>query len=408
MQEMKLKFEPQLDAWASLLNPGVGSIQNRSLLEWQVKLKAELGIENERPVIVVGHQPTMFHPGVLSKFIAGSLLARKVDGLLIHLVVDHHMGECGIIEKPKMVGRHIEIEFSNIANLDNTISMRNHPRATICGNGLIASALKQAGGQNAAMQFAKATQILMEPYVDIDCTISSKELLCSSFGKHIEQLMSFETERCIKSYNNAIDQYPDCCIEKLRPNELPLWFGSRNSRMPRGLGNSSPRALLLTLLARLGVADLFIHGLGGAKYDLAMESWVRNWLNVSPCASAMISADICLPFNYQLLEEARRNYFSPNCSGNTKEELLCAINEAPRYSKVKSKAFNNLHQWLAVQNKKPSVRQFKQSRQVALKRDWPFPLYKKEQLDLLFYAISNQLSTIDSEAPKSLLVAPVN
>ena len=84
-------------------------------------------------------------------------MARKVDGLLIHLVVDHHMGECGIIEKPKMVGRHIEIEFSNIANLDNTISMRNHPRATICGNGLIASALRQADGQNAAMQFAKAT-----------------------------------------------------------------------------------------------------------------------------------------------------------------------------------------------------------------------------------------------------------
>ncbi len=51
-----------------------------------------------------------------------------------------------------------------------------------------------------------------------------------------------------------------------------------------------PRALSLTLWARLFVGDLFIHGIGGAKYDRVTDELVRRFYGVEPPAMACVSA----------------------------------------------------------------------------------------------------------------------
>ena len=62
--------------------------------------------------------------------------------------------------------------------------------------------------------------------------------------------------------------------------ELPFWRLDRAtmSRTPLMEGDSAsliaPRALTLTAIARLLLCDVFIHGTGGARYDLAMERWI--------------------------------------------------------------------------------------------------------------------------------------
>jgi hypothetical protein len=43
-----------------------------------------------------------------------------------------------------------------------------------------------------------------------------------------------------------------------------------------------PKALLLTLYNRLFISDLFIHGLGGAKYDLVTDEIIREFFKVEP------------------------------------------------------------------------------------------------------------------------------
>lgn len=59
-----------------------------------------------------------------------------------------------------------------------------------------------------------------------------------------------------------------------------------------GLGCSRirPRALALTMYARLLACDLFVHGIGGAKYDQIADDVVRRFFGVEPpayvCASA--------------------------------------------------------------------------------------------------------------------------
>jgi hypothetical protein len=56
-----------------------------------------------------------------------------------------------------------------------------------------------------------------------------------------------------------------------------------------------PRALLLSAFARLFVADLFIHGIGGAKYDEVTEDFVTALLGAPPGPMCCISATVRLP-----------------------------------------------------------------------------------------------------------------
>jgi len=43
-----------------------------------------------------------------------------------------------------------------------------------------------------------------------------------------------------------------------------------------------PKALLLTLFNRLFISDLFIHGLGGAKYDMVTDEIIIEFFKVEP------------------------------------------------------------------------------------------------------------------------------
>ncbi len=55
-----------------------------------------------------------------------------------------------------------------------------------------------------------------------------------------------------------------------------------------------PRALTLTLWARLCGCDLFIHGIGGAKYDRITDRLIEIYFGVTPPAMACVSATLWL------------------------------------------------------------------------------------------------------------------
>ena len=60
-----------------------------------------------------------------------------------------------------------------------------------------------------------------------------------------------------------------------------------------------PRALILTIWARLLLADLLIHGIGGAKYDRISDAIIADYYGIAPphlaCVSATLFMD--LPVN---------------------------------------------------------------------------------------------------------------
>lgn len=73
-----------------------------------------------------------------------------------------------------------------------------------------------------------------------------------------------------------------------------------------------PRALVTTLFARLLLSDLFIHGIGGAKYDELTDEIIRRWLGREPPRYLTASATFRLPLDFapvsreDVLHAARR------------------------------------------------------------------------------------------------------
>jgi hypothetical protein len=56
-----------------------------------------------------------------------------------------------------------------------------------------------------------------------------------------------------------------------------------------------PRALVTTLFARLFLCDMFMHGIGGSKYDELTDALLRDFFGVHPPTYASVSATLHLP-----------------------------------------------------------------------------------------------------------------
>lgn len=76
---------------------------------------------------------------------------------------------------------------------------------------------------------------------------------------------------------------------------LKSLFSLKTLLKQRGL-KIRPKALLLTLYNRLFISDLFIHGLGGAKYDLVTDEIIREFFKVEPPRFLIISCTLYLDF----------------------------------------------------------------------------------------------------------------
>jgi hypothetical protein len=69
----------------------------------------------------------------------------------------------------------------------------------------------------------------------------------------------------------------------VRPGDLPLGPNLRS------------RALTTTMFMRVCLADGFIHGIGGAKYDEVTDAILERWLGLSPPGFIVITATLRLP-----------------------------------------------------------------------------------------------------------------
>ncbi len=57
------------------------------------------------------------------------------------------------------------------------------------------------------------------------------------------------------------------------------------------------RALVTTLYARLMLADLFVHGIGGAKYDAVTDALIERFFGLHPPGFLTVSATLLLPID---------------------------------------------------------------------------------------------------------------
>ena len=75
---------------------------------------------------------------------------------------------------------------------------------------------------------------------------------------------------------------------------------SENLRRLRDLINTGikirPKAIVNTMYSRMFLSDLFVHGIGGAKYDLITNEIIREFFGVEPPAYVTVSATLHLPY----------------------------------------------------------------------------------------------------------------
>ncbi|MFN3532478.1 MAG: hypothetical protein ACK41Q_08200 [Candidatus Brocadia sp.] len=57
-----------------------------------------------------------------------------------------------------------------------------------------------------------------------------------------------------------------------------------------------PRAITTTMFSRLFFSDMFIHGIGGAKYDTITDEIIKEFFGIDPPAFIISSATLFLPF----------------------------------------------------------------------------------------------------------------
>lgn len=68
------------------------------------------------------------------------------------------------------------------------------------------------------------------------------------------------------------------------------------------------RALTTTLFARLFLGDLFLHGIGGGKYDQLTDELIRRFFQIEPAPFVVLSATLLLPIAHERVtdDDARR------------------------------------------------------------------------------------------------------
>jgi hypothetical protein len=179
------------------------------------------------------------------------------------------------------------------------------------------------------------------------------------FGRVIDRVL-FDAPKFVAVYNATLDAFRE--ERKIKnpanpfPNmkvedggiEMPFWNLSGGVRRPvivRGYETGgadvsiAPRGSMVTFLARAYLSDIFIHGLGGGKYDPFVDAFAERYLGVQLPKFVVASATrYMFPEQVKRFTEARElkakykelvshteNYFSKGLFSDAEEADLAAL-----------------------------------------------------------------------------------
>ncbi len=324
------------------------------------------------PLIVGGHQPTLFHCGVLLKNFGLARLARQVQGTALNLIVDndistpHHLAlPDGSREQPAT--RLVPFSTDNAARPWEDIK----PCLSGAFTGLpdrVAEALSRWNISPVLPAIWPAAVSAAEKGHGLaECLSAARISLQDHFGhgtlelpiSHLATRQPFlrfmamvllHADRFQGAYNRALDAYRKSNRIRSRTHpaanlerhdswlETPFWCWKHGDTHRRRLlvritdttisisdgstleedcrlGTGSdldtlathlqqwqqgglklrPSALSTTLFARVFLADLFIHGIGGAKYDEVTDALMADFFGIAPPPYMTLSGTLHLP-----------------------------------------------------------------------------------------------------------------
>lgn len=334
------------------------------------------------PLLLSGHQPTLFHPGVWFKNFLLANLAASQSATAVNLIVDNDLcppatlavptrldGAPTVVHEPfAEPAPRIPFEERLLRERDllRTLPermqahLRHFPEAYRDSPPLIASfpelsawreaVLPAAPPQPLGLTLAAIRRELEQRAGVTNLELPLSQLAQSAAFRSFSLALLADLPRFAASYNAALAAYrrqnrirstahpaPDL---ETRDGwlEAPLWVWTEDEPTRRRLFVRStshgmewtdlqgwraeittphepnddrfqtqwaaleaagvklrPRALLTTLYARLVLCDLFIHGIGGAKYDEVTDALLRSHYGISPPHFLTATATLRLP-----------------------------------------------------------------------------------------------------------------
>ncbi len=340
---------PAGSAWAGLVRG------RAALSDEKRRFRAQLGLKSDGPMVMAGHQPVVWHPGILAKMVAVGAAARVIAhgpppsslrsdtssagaGEGAWVVVDQDEVDPWVVRHPVRRGdARLETRLWRLDGAErageghvpgmNMAAVRGVKTPRLAagerfgaagveqGLAKIAEAMdRHAGAASGAMQVGLATRDLARDWAG-DVTVFAASAIAGTelFAKVVEKMRS-DPARVISTYNEAVRRHAGARIAPLGEGELPLWYVARRIGAPRKrgtvamlgsvpVGELMPRALLMTGLLRWAGCDMFVHGTGGAGgaesegaggYDAITTEWFREWLGVEIAPTAMVTATVRL------------------------------------------------------------------------------------------------------------------
>jgi hypothetical protein len=281
---------------------------------------------DDAPLLLAGHQPELSHPGVWVKNFALNGLARRLGGVPLNLVVDNDTLKSTSLRFPTFRDRDPrsvrlesvafdtfagEVPYEERAVRDAEV-FRSFARraAPLWANWGYEPLLARhwasgptVGGAFVAMRCA-AERAWGCRNVELSVSRLSQTAAFGRFAAHIVSDLS----RFRGVYNAAVRAYrlangvrsANHPAPELADGEAPFWARAASGRRERAtrtsdVGALRPRALTLTLFARVCLGDFFIHGIGGGKYDEVTDAIIRDYFGVEPPAYQVLSATLHLP-----------------------------------------------------------------------------------------------------------------
>lgn len=274
-------------------------------------------------IIMAGHQPLIYHPGLLFKEEMLHTIARQEEATPINVVVDTDEGDAGEIrwptgppEAPRIMSAtigsgtgvyrgHLVAPPAEVESVFRSIT------ASLSATGLKAEAARAASAEQLYTALTGVPLVIANSIVrsvwtglrSLEVPLS-RVVECPEIAAIIQTWIAdykkfvplynqvLEEHRAARKIKNPANPFPNMKIEGDR-YELPFWeiertgarrpllIGASGAKSPEPGWSRAPRGSLVTLLLRGYCSDLFIHGLGGAKYDLFVDEFAVRYLGTA-------------------------------------------------------------------------------------------------------------------------------
>ena len=431
-----LVFEPSPRDWPGLVRAGPAD-------EISLATRAALGLPTDRPVIMAGHQPGFWHPGILAKWFAAHALAERVGGAGAWVVVDQSPGAGAILTYPAQHGGRLSRGAITLGQPDTPPASLRPARFRAPADAALPAA-HDALARIADLLDEHADQPSLARQLHGACgsALGGGAALRSLFATdlhttpafiHLVGAMRADPSACARLYNEAAAAHPDAGVRALAVSagavELPLWERSAEPG-PWRTGTTARRpdlpderrvrrGLPMTGLLRRWACDLFIHGTGGGAshadggYDRVTERWLAGWLGATDLAPAVVaSATLRLDFG-DLAEGiptpaeigaardlAHRAAHDPALLGDAdlgreKRELAAQIAALPRGSALRAELFARMQRLRergasgntgaleALRARAEALGARAEEAEIIADRAWPWPFYSGPRIESL-------------------------